>query len=377
MIAVYSSDTLQAQIVQAICAAHRIEALMLDPRLKLSRHLQSLAQKEVRLALFVVELADLQRNGYSAQRLRTELKVCGIRGKVALLIPNRIAIDPLIERWASVDQGTLMTIPAMNLGQRESSIYPIANEIAGALGLGFDSRKTGQFLHGLNPAAFANHAMARLHLETNRLAREGIELADMLDWLDQADDLMLETRQHLLKSYEECAIGAELVAGLAAHWEVTHERAIEIGNWMIDAGFLYHVAREHHLEAENYFYRPCWPSERLKGIKLTKAIARMTDSQSGVPVADRSYRAQRYASCFVGSEAVTWFRNTLNINLTEAITCGQTLMNLGLVRHVSGEREFLDAEYFYRFEHIDNQLLSNEAVTDAAKDAAKDAETVA
>lgn len=361
MIAVYSSDSLQAQIVQAICAAHRIEARMLDAGVKLSRHLHSLKAKGVRLALFVVDLADLQREGYSVRRLRAELKATGVLGKVALLVANRIIIDPLIERWASVDQGTLLTIPAMNLGLREESIFPVADEIAGALGRSFDSRKTGQFLHGLNPAAFANHAMARLHFETNRLAREGIGLADMIDWLDQAGDLQVETRQYLLKSYEECFCGSELAQGLASHWQVSPERAVEIGGWMIDAGFLYHVARERHFEAENYFYRLCWPSERLKPIRLAKAIARMTEPEGGIALADRGHRSRRYPNCFIGSEAVEWLRSNLGINRTEAITCGQTLMNLGMIRHVLDEHDFLDSENFFRFVNIENPLLAANA----------------
>ena len=364
MIAVYSSDSLQAQIVQAICAAHRIEARMLDSSVKLSRHIKSLKEKQVRLALFVVDLADLQRGGYSVLRLRAELKASGVRGKVALLVANRIVIDPLIERWASVDQGALLTIPAMNLGLREESIFPVANEIAGALGRSFDSRKTGQFLHGLNPAAFANHAMARLHFETNRLAREGVSLVDMIDWLDQAGELPSETRQYLLKSYEECFSGTQLAQALAAHWQVSMERAIEIGGWMVDAGFIYHVARERHFEAENYFYRLCWPSERLKPIRMGKAIARMIAADGGIALADRGHRGRKYPNCFVGSEAVAWLRSNLGINLSEAMTCGQTLMNLGMIRHVLDEHDFIDGEYFYQFANVEN---SRPAADDATE----------
>ncbi len=366
MIAVYSSDSLQAQIVQAICAAHRIEARMLDANIKLSRHLHSLKAKGVRLALLVVDLADLQRDGYTILRLRAELKSSGVRGKVALLVANRIVIDPLIERWASVDQGTLVTIPAMNLGLREESIYPVADEISGALGRSFDSRKTGQFLHGLNPAAFANHSMARLHFETNRLAREGIGMSDMIDWLDQAGELQPETRQYLLKSYEECFSGTQLAQALADHWQVSMERAIEIGGWMVDAGFLYHVARERHFEAENYFYRLCWPSERLKPIRMGKAIARMIEPGSGIALADRGHRSRRYPNCFVGSEAVAWLRGNLGINLSEAITCGQTLMNLGMIRHVLDEHDFLDSENFYCFANIENPILAAAEFSDEA-----------
>ena len=358
MIAVYSSDSLQAQIVQAICAAHRIEARMLDAKIKLSRHLHSMKAKEVRLALFVVDLADLQREGYTVLRLRAELKASGIRGKVALLVANRIIIDPLIERWASVDQGTLLTIPAMNLGLREESIYPVADEISGALGRSFDSRKTGQFLHGLNPAAFANHSMARLHFETNRLAREGIGMTDIIDWLDQAGELQAETRQYLLKSYDECFTGEQLALALAEHWQVSTERATEIGGWLVDAGLMYHVARERHFEAQNYFYRLCWPSERLKPIRMGKALARMIEPGSGIALADRGHRSRRYSNCFIGSEAVAWLRCNLGINLAEAITCGQTLMNLGMIRHVLDEHDFLDSENFYCFANVENPIMA-------------------
>lgn len=365
MIAVYSSDSLQAQIVQAICAAHRIEARMLDPRVKLARHLASLKGKGVQLSLFVAELADLQRNGYSVLRLRSELKASGVRGKVALLLPHRIAIDPLIERWASVDQGALITIPAMNLGQREESILPVANEIAGVLGVGFDSRKTGQFLSGLNPAAFANHAMARLHLETNRLAREGVSMVDMIDWVDQAgSDMPAETRQYMLKSYEECLLDSDIVQAIAEHWRVDRPIALEIGNWMLDAGFLYHVAREQRLQDGGNFFRLCWPSDRLKPIRLSKAIARMSNPSFGVDVADRSHRTRKYPNCFVGSQAVAWLRATLSISLADAICCGQTLMNLGMIRHVHDERAFQDGDLYYRFEHVEAGTATTPADAD-------------
>lgn len=357
MIAIYIADSLQAQIFQTICAAHRIDTLVLDPDVELKTHLRSMQAKGTTLKMMIADWDALLASGYSVLRLRSELKAKGIRGKVALSLPDRVAIDPLIERWAIAEQGAMMVFPAVNLGLRDSSVLPVARALAQLIGCHYEERKTVQFLHGLNRAAFANRQMARLHLETNRLAGEGVELADLLAWIDQPFGLVAEQQQYRLKSYEECFTGARLIESAAAHWQCAPQRATEIATWMADAGFLYQVTGEPGFADVEQLYRFSWPSDKLKSIRLLKALARISHPTQGVTVADRNFRTRRYPQCFVGSEAVDWLRATVGIGQADAVTFGRTLVNLRLVRHVYDEHHFLDQDYFYQFEHCEPALF--------------------
>ena len=123
--------------------------------------------------------------------------------------------------------------------------------------------------------------------------------------------------------------------------------------WLADAGFLYHVAGDPGFAEPEQLYRFSWPSEKLKPIRLLKALARMIDPIQGVTVADRNFRTRRYPQCFVGTEAVDWLRTTLGVGHADAVTFGRTLGNLCLVRHVYDEHYFVDQDYFYKFEHVD------------------------
>lgn len=353
MIAIYIADSLQAQIVQTMCAAHRIDTLVLDPEVEVSQHLRAMQARGVELQMFVADWDALLHCGFSVLRLRAELKAKAIRGKVILCMPDRVAIDPLIERWATAEQGALLVIPAVNLGLRDDSVAPIARALAQSVGRSYEPRKTVQFLHGLNRAAFSNRQIARLHLETNRLASEGILVADILAWIDQPSAVPCATQQYRLKSYEECFSGTQLIEASAAHWQTTPERATELAIWLADAGFIYQVAGEPGFDEPEQLYRLSWPSEKLKPIRLLKALARMIDPIQGVTVADRNFRTRRYPQCFVGTEAVDWLRTTVGVGHADAVTFGRTLGNLRLVRHVYDEHYFVDQDYFYKFEHLD------------------------
>lgn len=56
-----------------------------------------------------------------------------------------------------------------------------------------------------------------------------------------------------------------------------------------------------------------------------------------------------HAACFVGREAVDWLVRALALTRDEAVAVGRTMMAHGLVRHVLGERDFEDANLYYRF----------------------------
>ncbi|RMD72758.1 MAG: hypothetical protein D6822_00775 [Cyanobacteria bacterium J149] len=83
-------------------------------------------------------------------------------------------------------------------------------------------------------------------------------------------------------------------------------------------------------------------------INLEKIVAQMR-GENGVPIKGRMQGLKLYKRSFVGSEAVDWLTNTLNISRPQAIKIGQLLLSNNLIRHVTGEHQFEDRELLYRF----------------------------
>ncbi|NES77626.1 MULTISPECIES: mechanosensitive ion channel domain-containing protein [unclassified Okeania] len=89
-------------------------------------------------------------------------------------------------------------------------------------------------------------------------------------------------------------------------------------------------------------------SEILNNIDIDTLIQEMRGSH-GVAIKDRRHRWGIYPKCFVGSEAVKWLMRTQNLNLQEAISIGQLLINRGLIHHVLDRHDFKNEYLFYSF----------------------------
>lgn len=86
-----------------------------------------------------------------------------------------------------------------------------------------------------------------------------------------------------------------------------------------------------------------------------------------------------YSKCFVGSEAVQWMMDNLQIDRPTALSMGERLMDAGIIHHVTHSEPFCDKYYFYRFQEDDeSNILNMKRVWDAsiparhAVDVAKD-----
>ncbi|MEB3340851.1 MAG: mechanosensitive ion channel domain-containing protein [Okeania sp.] len=83
-------------------------------------------------------------------------------------------------------------------------------------------------------------------------------------------------------------------------------------------------------------------------IDIYKLVAEMR-SPNGISIKERQHRWDVYSKCFVGSEAVDWLIKTQKMNLNEAISMGQLLIDRGLIHHVTNKHGFKNEYLFYRF----------------------------
>jgi len=79
-------------------------------------------------------------------------------------------------------------------------------------------------------------------------------------------------------------------------------------------------------------------------------IAAMVDPTAGVEVKDRRSFLKTFRNCFLGSDAVSWISNHLNVTREDALVIGRKLHALQYFRHVTNERDLKDDNgmYFFR-----------------------------
>eukprot|EP00177_Eucheuma_denticulatum_P006081 GFKZ01011089.1.p1 GENE.GFKZ01011089.1~~GFKZ01011089.1.p1 ORF type:complete len:628 (-),score=83.36 GFKZ01011089.1:402-2285(-) len=86
---------------------------------------------------------------------------------------------------------------------------------------------------------------------------------------------------------------------------------------------------------------------------------RMRDPSNGLKLADRRWRLISYTKCFVGSEAVQWMVDNLDLDTSAAVATGQRLMDAGVIHHVTHSEPFSNQYYFYRFQEDDESNILN------------------
>ena len=97
----------------------------------------------------------------------------------------------------------------------------------------------------------------------------------------------------------------------------------------------------------------CVHLSQLKPIASSRAIEdickAMRDSEK-LEIGSHRQQLRIYKKCFVGSEAVTWIVENLNISRPEAVKLGRKCLEKKLFTHVLGESDFEDDEKkLYRF----------------------------
>lgn len=159
--------------------------------------------------------------------------------------------------------------------------------------------------------------------------------------------LDLRDRNYLMQTYEDCFVGSEAAAWLEQQFQLQRAQALDLGNAMVALGLLVHVVQEHPFRDEALFYRlAASPAAARIGLG---AVAGFLSESGAVAVADRTFHGRRYEQCWVGSEAVDALCARWSLRRHDAWVLLHRLAQFGAFAHVTGERPFLDGEFFYRF----------------------------
>lgn len=202
------------------------------------------------------------------------------------------------------------------------------------------ARRVGPYLRAAARTTTTN-GNARLIADAEA---DGIDLPALAFRMQRSGGVAISDRRYRLRIYPECFVAAEGVTWLERALRVPREKAIAVGRALQAAGLIYHVAREQTFADEELYFRVAqlptsWNIERFYSL---------VRSEAGFDVADRSYLGTRYSKTFIGSEAVDWMQ-AQGFTLNEALSMGQSMIDLSLAHHVLDEHPFKNEKLFYRF----------------------------
>ncbi|MBK7017939.1 MAG: hypothetical protein IPH39_20925 [Sulfuritalea sp.] len=151
-------------------------------------------------------------------------------------------------------------------------------------------------------------------------------------------------RRYRLKKYPECLVGSAAVDWLHTRYRLRREDAAVLGDALMQAGYLHHVVKQQPFSDAEFFYRVAAPG-RFDALPIEDVYALLRDTR-GV-VADRAWRGVSFPQCMVGGEVVDLLAGQYRLSRAEATVLGQSLLDLGMLRHVADEHPFADDFLFY------------------------------
>ena len=221
---------------------------------------------------------------------------------------------------------------------------------------------------------FSDTEMRKTNLVFEGLSHEDHEVIEK--FRDPDSGLKVGDKTYLLTLYPRVFEGKALVDWLVKNKVVvSRESAIEFGNRLFVAGVFTHVLNQHKFQDSSLFYRFIWDKIDEKVLPATNKtnnkqnekkqyfapylplspereaiLKEMKDPQSGIKVADKTYRLSTYHRVFEGREAVDWLINHRYANSRkEALELGNQIMQSGAFDHVANDHPLKDEVLFYRF----------------------------
>lgn len=250
---------------------------------------------------------------------------------------SEVLFDPDVQ--ALLDAGANHVFPNLSAARWTTTGAPFVEAVAGELGCEVPMRKLEPIVRSL---AMVQTASGRSNV-VGKLEARGTDLLTVVRALSGDRGVEIANRTYRLKSYPACFLASEAIAWLVRHLRVDTPYAVEAGRALQAAGLIYHVAREQEFSDQHLFFR----FARYPNGFHWKAFLSRFESQDGVEIIDRSYRGTVYRKTLVGKKAVQWMESA-GLTVNEAMTVGQRMIELSMMRHVTNDHAFKAEDLYYR-----------------------------
>uniref|UniRef100_A0A8C6VIY8 DEP domain-containing mTOR-interacting protein n=1 Tax=Naja naja TaxID=35670 RepID=A0A8C6VIY8_NAJNA len=177
-------------------------------------------------------------------------------------------------------------------------------------------------------------------------------------WLRLHDGKLIKDRRYHLRTYPNCFVAKELIDWLIDHKEAPdRETGIRLMQKLMDHDILHHVCDEHSdykdakllyrfRKDDGTFLLNKEVKVFLRGQSLYETLIGMDNSI----LKAREENLVKYQRSFLGCEMVDWLVEEGEVaNRKEATELCQTLLEHGIIQHVSAQCHFDDRDLLYQF----------------------------
>lgn len=287
--------------------------------------------------LWFVSLQCLRRAAAGPSWLIAQMRGFDPFALLVLTTSARHAVAELEHRWAR-ESGAAALLPNLCLARLASA--------GGELARVFAQLETRWQPRAVASATRAARSPVHAALAASEAA--GWPLPKLAAWAESDKGFDVRDRSWRGQPFPNVFVGREAIDRLSALLGCDRATALVLGEQLRRARVFRHVAQAHPLRDGHYFYRFTPVSEKLRALSPRHLAADLA-GRGGFECKDRVYGRRRYRECFVGAEAVDWLVAHYALSEDDAVLIGQTMMDLGVLEHVTGDHEFRNGHFFYRF----------------------------
>ena len=333
----------QEQLLRGTTVAIGMSTYVLNHQESLAAQIEKLRYAQHANAVLVADLASLAAQGNGPDVVLANLRQLFPSLCLVVTMSDQLTVSPDEAKWVQSLGAVGLFAQASQL-RFDATLAPIIRAIVNDPDASLNAQRIIDTLQVLGGETAQSPVMVEAHATINKLSANNIAIDEIVAAVSAPDGFEVLDRIYRFSSYKARFAGNEAVDVLMRVTDRSRSTAVAIGRLLHTLGIVYHVAREHEFEDAHLYYRFSLPTERLRALRLHDVIFAVR-GRDGFKVKDRSYRGKSFPRCFVGTEAAAWLQKNFKLDQAEAITLGQTLLRLHVIRHVVNEHDFIDQDF--------------------------------
>ncbi|XP_073418501.1 DEP domain-containing mTOR-interacting protein isoform X1 [Dendrobates tinctorius] len=169
---------------------------------------------------------------------------------------------------------------------------------------------------------------------------------------------MIKERQRLSFTYGNCFVANDLISWLIKHKEATdRETAIKIMQVFMDSNVVHHACDEYkEFKDEPLYYRFRTDdgtldfTEQISIVFRSQKLFEMMMKEEDCILQVREEDSAQYKRAFIGSQVLDWLVDHCEVtSRDDGEKLCKTMLQYGIIQHVSGQYQFSDSDMLYRF----------------------------
>ena len=282
--------------------------------------------------------------------------------KLLVRVPDRAGFTVAERAWAKAN-GIESLLPGGTVAAWDETLKPMTERILSSASLAaldvqaLERHLRDRVKRGVEPRA---SAAKDIYGDAYVLRSQNVDALALHEAMQQAGGVTVEDRAYRGKTYAQCFVASQAVDWIERRYGLRRALAETACRFLWRTGRIHHVVRDARFADDDLFFRFAGTREPLSRVDLA-ALERATGQAGGLAIADRTWHGRTFPRCFVGLEAVEWIMRRERLAFGAAEAVGQSLLELGALRHVTGEHGFIGDNYFYRLAADERALARDPA----------------